>query len=404
MSDSETKSDSENETPNCANTSRSKECIESPSKGVKKNKKKRTIKIIKEVDVSDDDTDEDQDVHAVDEAAVKVDKTALDTPAPVKTAESTRSSWVYTLFKLLFLLSCVSTISSGIFVAHTIHTAPNSKLGKLFIKSGHFISELVTIMTDDKAPLLTGNDRGEIKGVPVYEKITTEGVKHKKSSNKGKTSVKTETVLEQPPLQDSVGFSLQSVYDSVMHVVALYTEEEVEVEVIDDELEEVEDELEEVEDEATADVAEKDKASHSGGSSGLRIGLADAIGVVLLVGSAVIRYRPELRAINDAQLKYFRKEKNVKFARTASYFVLFLSVILLGGWLVLRRGNSHVNISNHERNEVEDTDGSQSLRGKLSVSDIIAVVIVVLSIVLLVTKQLTQAKRFNSAKPKYKRV
>jgi hypothetical protein len=392
----------ENSSPNCPTGSGG------GSGGVSggKKKKMKTVTVVKEVLVSDDeDEDEDADHSAVENRGIKgsgegsgsggssEENPSLSHSATHSVTESTthtepkRTSWAYAIIKFFFLLSLMGTVASGVFVAHTVHTAPNSKLGKLFIKSGNFITDLVVIITDDKAPLLSESD---IVKDAVANKVPVELVEPAKK--KGKKKVKVPVTTETPTVDttglhlNTDGSSSKGFFDSIVSTITAWTEEEAVEEEEEDEIieEEEEEEVENSLDQSDGELP--------------RVGLTDVVGIVLIIGSVIIRYRPTMRALNEAQTKYFRKEKNVKFARSVAYFAVFLCTVLVGGWFALFRSTE---------NEITKTSGGlsrmislDSEKGKLSLSDVIAVIIVVLSVALFVTKQLTRVKPINSSKIK----
>ena len=135
--------------------------------------------------------------------------------------------------------------------------------------------------------------------------------------------------------------------------------------------------------------------------------ISNVVGIVLLVGSGIMRFRPVIQAAYEAQQKYFRKEKKRQMVYNLSLFGVVFCLILLIGWFLLFRDSGN----NFDKSESTHTPMSTSILSlpvsgglfgassdiKLSVSDIIAIIIVILSLALFSAKQIKRTKPVGSS-------
>jgi hypothetical protein len=451
-----------NSTPSVHQVSNVVESVESASKSTKKSKKskKHHSSVGKEETHTEVDDTIDNNKSVGDDGGVQGDSHhAREEEVVVSNQSPPRTTWAYTIIKFLFVLSCVTTLSTGVFVVHTVHTRPNSKLGKLFVKSGDFISELVSILNEDQDPLVTETETE----VPIDPLPEPEVEKPKKKMTEKKKEEEEEEVEEEgkkefssvedidlptPPLKDDfvaavdVVDSPRGAFDTLMERIAslmkkeeeqeeeevvVDVEVEVEVEAAEPVMHKEEEEEEEQEQEQEKKELEKeveaeteteaeaeaetdteaeaethvevgifeqgDHDSSTVENAGPCIALSNAVGVLLLIGSLIIRYRPTLHHLNQERIKYFGEDKNV--VQRATYVSMFcgvLFVFLAGSWFLLLRDST---VSADEVVTKSELSGSSSTvisESLLSLSDILAIVIVVLSLVLFTTKQANRHK------------
>lgn len=381
--------------------------VEVPSHATKnkKNKKKlsKEAKVANKANIQtekDDSIDEDHD----DDNRDKKEEPNNSPP---------QSSWVFTFMKVLFFMSCLTTLSSGIFVYHTVHNAPNSKLGQLFIKTGHFINELANILTEDI------NESPPVEVLKVDVKLDTDAPP---ASIKLDTDASSETKF--PPKEAIAEEGThQRLLGSLFEFISSLTKEDVSsmdsnesdssnLSNISNVKENVH-EAEELVEKDSQSQSVTDSISHpiattehiisiSQGNTTLFTDISNVLGIFLLFGSLVLRYRPFFYGLAEARAKFLRKEKNRQLRNHIAIFLTIFCMILVAGWLLFFRSSTGTNEVSHGSGGSTNTPISAIassggffvayIENGLSLSDIIAIIIVVLSLILFVTKQAKRTK------------
>ena len=338
--------DNEYEQPNCVEKS-----------GKKKKKKRKQI----ERDYSSEESSSENDGSDCEQREIKS-----------RGKKSTRTSWTSACLKIVFYMFLMGSFLGGAFTIYTVQYKPNSRLGKLFIKSGKFAKELAHILIEDES--LENNLPHELQVKNTIDIKLTEQVES--VSDQHDTSRATRNV----GIMDHV-LELFTSYGLIEQVDGRHAAITVDDSVLFDDIDE-DDEAEPeiqilVRQEPTRHVTSSGVSSGAQDEGGHRMYLSNILGLILIVGSVIIRLRPTIRSLNKKRNKFLRKEKNAKLVSNISKCFSIAVVLLLGYW-ALHLANPTALASLGEV--------------RLRLSDIIAALIVFMSGVLYTAKHAIHSK------------